>query len=114
MKFSQLIPGDSFILKGIEYTKSGPLQAIEKETGAEKMIMRSATIELPRNKADEMKRGPYSIASKVDHVESVMSEYHQTCLSYFDDAGDEQKRMQMEALFETISAALDDLKKQSR
>ncbi|TVO70452.1 hypothetical protein [Sedimenticola selenatireducens] len=114
MKFSQLTPGDTFLYKGVEYTKIGPLQAIDKTTGTEKMIMRAASVELARSKTkmDEEASGKNALTSKLAVLESIMTEYHQTCLGHLDGADNEKKRVKMEEQFKKIEGALGDLKKQ--
>jgi hypothetical protein len=112
MKFSQLTLGETFLFKDVEYTKTGPLQAIDNETGTERMIMRAASVELPKSKINHEALAQNPLALKLAIAESLITEYHQTCLSYLDGANHEQKRMQANVLYQKIETALNDIKKQ--
>lgn len=48
MKFYLLPVGDTFSFQGKQYTKSGPLTASSADTGSNKMIPRSANIQVSR------------------------------------------------------------------
>jgi len=45
MKFTQLKIGERFRYRNADYTKTGPLQAVEDGTASPRLIMRSAAVE---------------------------------------------------------------------
>lgn len=104
MKFSQLSLGDRFIYKGAEYTKSGPLQATEKNTGNERTIMRAAPVEIPASPESEKKQQNENGAEK--QIEVMLTTYHQACMKLITGPDDEEEKMQLELQFKEILQAL--------
>lgn len=81
MKFTQLKIGQRFRHKEKNYTKSGPIQAVEDGSSSQQMMMRSYSVELldaenqPQTKTTDQKQ--------VDReaVRSAVEAYHQQCLA---------------------------------
>ncbi|MCW8945407.1 MAG: hypothetical protein OQL27_11585 [Sedimenticola sp.] len=99
MKFSQLVIGDRFIYQDTEYTKSGPLQAVAKSTGIEKMIMRAANVQLPQTHSAENDQRSEETEGV---LEALLATYHNACMENLTGTDNNQKRIQMEALFNKI------------
>lgn len=76
MKFSQLKMGDRFIYQGMELEKCGPLQALEKATGIERVIMRSAAV-TPVNA--QMEKQPNNNPC-LDELKQALADYHRLTL----------------------------------
>lgn len=76
MKFHLLPIGESFSYQGITYTKSGPLTASSDDTGSNKMISRSANIQVSKNlEIKDVAESASDSLSSVD-VASAINAYH--------------------------------------
>lgn len=76
MKFSQLKMGDRFIYQGMELEKCGPLQAREKATGIERVIMRSAAVTPVNAQMEEQPDNSLCL----DELKQALAHYHQLTL----------------------------------
>ncbi len=108
MKFSQLNIGEQFSYQGSDYTKSGPLQAVEKESGKEKMFMRAANVQPPHAEAETVHDQK---TVNVRNLGEMISAYHQRCMQYLDGEANKQKRLHFEKMFNEIKQALEVLSK---
>ncbi|MCW8889589.1 MAG: hypothetical protein OQL20_02870 [Sedimenticola sp.] len=106
MKFSQLKIGDRFVFKGTEFTKSGPLQAVELATGSEKTIMRAAPVALASDSTQKLN----APNTGYDKLEALIRRYHNVSMEQVAGQEEDNKREQLEALFVQILQALKGVK----
>jgi hypothetical protein len=103
MKFSNLKLGQKFLYKGMELEKSGPLQAVEKTSGTERLIMRSAPVELLTSARET---GSGKVAS-LDELRQRLADYHQTCIALLRAAEAESEPMQ--AAYRNVQQSVEQL-----
>lgn len=103
MKFSNLKIGQKFFYKGVELEKCGPLQAMEKNSGTERMIMRSASVELVVDTPSTQS----SNTECLDELRQLLAAYHQICLSSPKATAAEEKSMQ--AAYQKVQQSVEHL-----
>jgi hypothetical protein len=77
VKFHLLPIGESFSYQGITYTKSGPLTASSDDTGSNKMIPRSANIQVSKNlQINDITESLDTTLSSIDVADAIKN-YHE-------------------------------------
>ena len=95
MKFAQLEIGQRFRYRNADYTKTGPLQAVEDGANSAQLIMRSADVQIP---APQHESDP-PLLSERDRLRRAIDLYHGECKAILRataaDPGDALGRLEM-------------------
>lgn len=105
MKFSDLEVGQQFLYKGMELEKSGPLQAVEKTTGTEKIIMRAAVVTLLNKQTGDA----VDARASLDELKQVLAAYHQTALSLLQARQEPETERRVEEAYREVLQVVDRL-----
>lgn len=83
-KFTLVAPGECFEFQGEQYSKSGPLTAINLATNRQRMIPRSAVVKpLNSNNATEPATQTESVQLDSAATLAAFERYHTGCLEWF-------------------------------